>query len=335
MIDTLFLIAHIIGKRKSTKLRIELDTQVIVEAITELRTLRDLLRWSMSQFNAANLYYGHGTDNAWDEALQLISHSLHLPFDVIPQVLDSRLTRNERRVITEWVEKRITQRIPAAYLTQQAWFAGLPFYVDQRVLIPRSPIAELIEKQFVPWLEPDHVQCILDIGTGGGCIAIACAFAFPEARIEAVDISEEALIVARLNAERHHVQQQVVFWQSNLFSALPAKCQFDLIISNPPYVGAEELATLPPEYYHEPQLGLLSAENGLAIVENILQQASAYLSPHGTLIVEVGNSETLLAERYPQIPFTWLEFERGGGGVFLLTAEQLQKYAAVFKQPTK
>jgi ribosomal protein L3 glutamine methyltransferase len=312
-----------------------LDTQTIVEAITELRTLRDLLRWAMSQFYEANIYYGHGTNNAWDEALQLILHCLHLPFDVNPQVLDARLTRAERRMVTEWVEKRVNQRVPVAYLTQRAWFAGLSFYVDQRVLIPRSPIAELIERQFMPWVHPEQITQILDLGTGSGCIAIACAFAFPQARIDAADISEEALIVARVNAERHHVQQQVTFWQSDLFSVLPAEQQYDLIISNPPYVGEEELATLPLEYYHEPQLGLSGGEDGLAIVQRILQQAEDYLAPNGVLIVEVGNSEALLAERYPQVPFTWLEFERGGGGVFLLTAEQLREYATVFKEPTQ
>lgn len=301
-----------------------MDTQTLVEAVTELQTLRDLLRWAMSQFYEAAIYYGHGTDNAWDEALQLALHALHLPFDVIPQVLDARLTRNERRVITGWVEKRVTQRIPVAYLTQRAWFAGLSFYVDQRVLIPRSPIAELIEKQFSPWIKPKQVQRILDIGTGSGCIAVACALNFPQARVDAVDISEQALIVARLNAERHHVQQQVVFWQSDLFSALPPEHQYDLIISNPPYVGKEELATLPAEYYHEPQIGLLGGDDGLDIVRRILQQAADYLSPQGILVVEVGNSEALLVEHYPHVPFTWLEFERGGGGVFLLTAEQLR-----------
>lgn len=288
----------------------------------ELKTLRDFLRFATSRFNEAGLYYGHGTDNAWDEAVALILPSLHLPMDSSPSILDAQLTEKEHQLLIELINKRVNERIPAAYLTHQAWFAGLSFYVDERVLIPRSPIAELIEDQFEPWIDPHHVKNILDLCTGSGCIAIACAKYFPDAEVDASDISKDALAVAKINISRHEVSNQVHLYESDLFSSLPPK-KYDIIVSNPPYVSLPEMQELPAEYYHEPSLGLTAGEKGLECVLKILKTARDYLSPEGILIVEVGNSEYALSEYFPNIPFTWLEFTRGGGGVFLLTTEQI------------
>lgn len=293
-----------------------------MKEIAELYTLRDFLRWSISRFNEAGLCYGHGTDSAWDEAIALILHTLHLPHDINPTVLDARLTQAERETLYKIIQRRIQERIPLPYLTHEAWFAGLTFYVDERVLIPRSPIAELIENEFQPWLEPESVNSILDLCTGSGCIAIACAKAFPQATVDATDISPAALTVAKINTLRHQVEQQVQLHQADLFKGLPAK-KYDLIISNPPYVDAEDMATLPKEYHHEPTLGLAAGTDGLDIVRQILQVAPNYLTPQGILIVEVGNSEKALIEKFPEIPFTWLEFQRADGGVFLLSQEEL------------
>lgn len=299
------------------------------QACEELKTIRDWLRFATSQFNASNLYYGHGTDNAWDEAHALVLRSLHLPFEINMQILDARLTTEERQHLLEHIKRRIDDRIPVPYLIQEAWFAGLPFYVDERVLIPRSPIAEFIEQQFTPWIEPENVQAILDLCTGSGCIAIACAAAFPDAEVDAVDLSQDALSVAERNVVRHQVGEQVNLYHSDLFTALPPK-RYDIIVSNPPYVSRDEMQTLPAEYRHEPEFALAAAEEGLAIACEILRQAANYLTENGILVVEVGNSEQALVERYPQVPFTWLEFERGGQGVFLLTAAQLKQYQAYF-----
>lgn len=297
-------------------------SRIIEEAVIELMTLRDMLRWSVSQFYSAKLFYGHGTDNAWDEAVTLCLHALHLPPNINPQVIDASLTAAERRKIAKLIMRRVKERIPAAYLVQEAWFAGLSFYVDQRVLIPRSPIAELIERHFSPWAIEENVADILDLCTGSACIAIACALAFPEARVDAVDISSDALEVAKMNVERHKLNADVTLIQSDLFTNLPAK-QYQIIVSNPPYVSAEEMAELPEEYQHEPALALAAGQHGLDIVMKILQQAKKYLTEEGILIVEVGNSEIALKKLLPQVPFTWLDFDRGGGGVFMLSAEQL------------
>ncbi len=294
----------------------------INEAITELRTIRDMLRWAVSRFNAAQLFYGHGTDNAWDEAVALVLHTLHLPLDVDPKIIDARLTQSERCAIAELISRRILDRVPAAYLTHKAWFAGLAFYVDERVLIPRSPIAELIEQQFSPWIESQDVNNILDLCTGSGCIAIACANYFPDAQVDAIDISKDALAVAKTNCDQHQVTEQVNLIESNLFEKINNK-KYDIIVSNPPYVAAAEMQALPKEYQHEPALGLAAGNDGLDIVKHILKQAKQHLTPHGILIVEVGNSEEALIKQFPDLPFTWLEFQRGDGGVFLLTAEQL------------
>jgi ribosomal protein L3 glutamine methyltransferase len=296
------------------------------DAIPHLHTIRDMIRWGASRMNEAELHFGHGTDNAIDEAATLILHALHLPPDLHVDYFESNLTPSEKQVAIELLTRRIVERKPAAYLSQRAWFMGLPFYVDERVLIPRSPLAELIERHFAPWL-PDNrkVSAILDLGTGSGCIGIACAYAFPDARIDLVDISAEALEVARRNVADHGLEDQVEVIQSDLFSALKNR-RYDIIISNPPYVDLSELDALPEEYRHEPRLGLAAGEAGLDVVEKILHQAAAYLQRDGLLVVEVGNAQYALCEAFPDAPFTWLEFERGGQGVFLLNAAHLSQF---------
>jgi len=294
----------------------------IADNLSELFTIRDFLRFGASNFNAAKIYFGHGTDNAWDDAVALVLHALSLPHDINPNILDARLTYSERENILRLFLRRINERVPVPYLTHEAWFASLPFYVDERVLIPRSPFAEIIEKRFAPWVDDLEVMRILDIGTGSACMAIACALAFPESLVDAVDLSNDALEVAKINVDKHNVRGQVRFLQSDVFSALPNE-KYDIIISNPPYVGTEEMQTLPPEYAHEPRSALLSGEHGLDVVKKILQEAAQHLNSEGLLFVEVGNSEDILAEQFPEVPFLWLEFERGGGGVFMLTKEQL------------
>ncbi|NLS13273.1 50S ribosomal protein L3 N(5)-glutamine methyltransferase [Vibrio sp. SM6] len=305
-----------------------MDKIFVDEAVSELHTLQDMIRWTVSRFNAANLFYGHGTDNAWDEAVQLILPTLYLPIDVPPHVLSSRLTSSERLRIVERVVKRINDRTPTAYLTNKAWFCGLEFYVDERTLVPRSPIGELIMQEFQPWLlnEPER---IMDLCTGSGCIAIACAHAFPNAEVDAIDISADALQVAEINIQDHGMEQQVFPIRSDLFRDLP-KTEYDIIVSNPPYVDAEDMASLPAEFTHEPELGLAAGSDGLKLVRRILANAPDYLSENGILICEVGNSMVHMVEQYPEIPFTWLEFENGGHGVFLLTREQLVACANEF-----
>lgn len=291
--------------------------------VNELKTLRDVLRWTTSQFSAAELFYGHGNADAFNDALQLILHSLHLPNNEFPELFaDARLTQAEKQAIASLVERRITDRVPVPYLIHEAWFAGLPFYVDERVLIPRSPFAELIQDQFMPWLiDPDSVVSILDLCTGGGCIAIACAEAFPDAHIDAIDISEDALAVANININKHDLNDQVITIHSDLWSALEQQ-KYDLIVSNPPYVGADEMATLPAEYRHEPHSALEAADNGLALVEQILLRAAEFLTPEGLIFVEVGNSDLNVMEKWPDIEFMWLDFDYGGHGVFCLNRSQ-------------
>lgn len=299
----------------------------------ELQTLRDFLRWTTSRFLEAGLFYGHGNEDAFNEASQLLLSSVNLPVNELPELfLDARLTSDEKDKLLCLIEKRIEQRIPLPYLTHEAWFAGLPFYVDERVLIPRSPFAELIDNQFQPWLEsPDELDRILDLCTGSGCIAIALAMAFPEATVDAVDISEDALAVADINIKKHELQDQVRAIQSDCWQAIEPQQQYDLIVSNPPYVGAEEMAGLPAEYRHEPASALEAADNGLALVREILLNAADYLSDNGLLFVEVGNSDLAVDAAWPDMAFIWLEFESGGHGIFMLDKAQCiefrQKYA--------
>ncbi len=294
----------------------------------QLRTLRDYVRWAASRFNEAGLVFGHGTDNAFDEAAALVLHTLHLPPSIADPYWDARVTRGEADAILARAERRVRERLPLPYITGEAWFAGLSFHVDRRVLVPRSPIAELIESGFTPWLHPDAVTRVLDIGTGSGCIAVGCAHAFPDAGIDAGDVSADALAIAELNVRRHGVQDQVNILVSDVYEGLETNARYDLIVANPPYVDAVDMAMLAPEYRHEPRLGLEAGEDGLDVVRRILAGAAARLNPGGVLVVEVGNSEAAVSRAWPDLPFLWLDFERGGHGVFLLTAEQLQEHAA-------
>jgi len=296
------------------------------ESIKEsLETIADFIRWGASLFKQTGLYFGHGNVSAIDEAAYLVLQTLNLEPDTHSVYFVSKLTDNEKQAVIDIIYRRVKEKIPAAYLTNEAWFAGLPFYVDERVLVPRSPIAELIQDHFEPWVEPDHVEQILDLCTGSGCIAIACASYFPNAYVDAVDISEDALDVALQNIEKHHLVDNVNIVQSDLFSNLQGR-QYNIIVSNPPYVDAEDLAGMPQEFKAEPQLGLAAGKDGLDLVIPMLEQAADHLHPDGILIVEVGNSEYALQERYPEVPFYWLEFENGGHGVFLLTKEQLDEH---------
>jgi len=275
--------------------------------------------------DAANLYFGHGTDNALDEAVFLVLRSLQLPFNVADQILDQPLNKEQRQHAIDVVNERIATRKPAAYLLGECWFAGLRFFVNEHVLVPRSPFAELILERFSPWCRADSVMRILDIGTGSGCIAIASALAFPGATVDAIDISAEALAVAHRNVADYGLQGRVTLIESDLFQKLGGS-RYDLIIANPPYVDAEDFADMPPEYQHEPKSGLSGGVDGLAIVRRILESTGKHLMETGVLVVEVGNSETALNEQYPHVPFLWLEFARGGDGVFLLTRQELNQF---------
>ncbi|RMH97395.1 50S ribosomal protein L3 N(5)-glutamine methyltransferase [Stutzerimonas nitrititolerans] len=297
---------------------------------SRLRTLRDYIRWAVSRFQAEQLFFGHGTDNAWDEARQLVLGALHLPWEMADSYLDCRLEDDERAHLQDLLQRRIEQRVPTAYLLGQAWFCGLPFIVDERVLIPRSPIGELIDRRFEPWLAQAPAR-VLDLCTGSGCIGIACAYEFLEAEVALADLSFEALEVANRNIEHHGLEDRVYTVQSDGFDGLP-KQRFDLILSNPPYVDAEDIADMPNEFHHEPALALACGEDGLDLVRRILAQAADHLTETGTLIVEVGNSQVHVEALYPEVEFTWLEFARGGHGVFLLAASQCREHQALFRE---
>lgn len=298
-----------------------MDKIFVDEAVNELHTIQDMLRWAVSRFSAANLWYGHGTDNPWDEAVQLVLPSLYLPLDIPKDMRTARLTPSERHRIVERVIRRVNERIPVAYLTNKAWFCGHEFYVDQRVLVPRSPIGELISNRFAGLFDGEPLH-ILDMCTGSGCIAIACAYEFTNAEVDAVDISLDALAVAEQNISEHGLENQVTPIRSDLFRELP-KVQYDIIVTNPPYVDAEDMSDLPGEFHFEPELGLAAGTDGLKLARRILACAPDYLADGGVLICEVGNSMVHLMAHYPDVPFTWLEFDSGGDGVFMLTKSQL------------
>ena len=297
--------------------------------MNSLKTVRDFIRWGASRFGEAGLVYGHGTDNALDESAALVLHALHLGIELPGDTLDAVLSEIERQEVIRLIESRVSSRKPAAYLTHKAWFAGLAFYVDERVLVPRSPIAELITSRFAPWVMPERIGRVLDLCTGSGCIAIACACAFPGAHVLATDISGDALAVARENVARHELDHRVQLLESSLFERIGER-RFDLIVSNPPYVPQKEVQQLPEEFMHEPVLGLSAGEDGLDVVVQILKNASHHLAENGILVVEVGCSQETLAELYPEIAFLWLEFEQGGEGVFLLEQDQLRKHQQDF-----
>lgn len=288
-----------------------------------MKTLRDMVRFGASEFVRNDLVFGHGTDNALDDALQLVLHACRLDYSLPGEYLDCRLSKAEREEIYDLFRQRIEQRVPAAYLTGKAWFAGMEFEVTPDVLVPRSPIAELIQQHFDPWVEQGKVRRILDLCTGSGCIGIACAAHFPDAKVDLADISHKALQVAGRNIERHHLEHRVHQVESDLFDNIPDDRQYDLIVSNPPYVSKGEYDELPAEYRNEPMIGLEAGLDGMDIVARILARAASYLSPGGIMIVEVGASAELCLKRFPQYPFMWLDFEYGGDGVFLLTREQL------------
>lgn len=295
-----------------------------------LLTIQDFVRWGASRFSAEGLFFGHGTDNALDEAALLVLHALHLPPELPATYRECRLTYPERTAVAELLERRVRERKPAAYLTNRAWFAGLEFYVNEDVLVPRSPLAELVEAGFDPWLEPEAVRRVLDLCSGSGCIGISCAVYLPEAEVDLVDVSRKALEVASRNLTHHRLEDRVRVLESDLFAAI-GENGYDVIISNPPYVGAAELAALPEEFRKEPRLGLAGGESGLDLILRILCEAPSYLNDGGVLVVEVGNTAGELERRFPDLPFLWLEFARGGEGVFLIKREQLIELHSLFE----
>ena len=288
-------------------------------------TVGELIERGARRLRRARVFFGHGTDNARDEAAALVLHALRLPPQGGRACYRRRVSAAAQQAVQALLRRRIKERLPAAYLTGISFFAGLPFSVDARVLVPRSPLAELIERGFAPWTEPARIRRVLDLGTGSGCIAIATARALPRARVDAADISAAALEVARANVRLHRLQRRVRVLQSDHFRALAGRT-YDIIVTNPPYVGARELRSLPAEYRHEPRVALAAGRSGLDSVRIILREAARHLRARGLLVVEVGNTERAVRRAFPRLPFVWLEFARGGGGVFLLTREQLQAH---------
>lgn len=300
-----------------------MDINYYSEANASLKTLRDCLRFAVSRFNEAELFFGHGSDDAYDEAAYLVLHTLHLPLDRLEPFLDAQLTQSEIYAVIEIIEKRVEQRIPAAYLTNQAWLGDLSFYVDERVIVPRSFIAELLREELSPWIEDaEEVTSVLDMCTGSGCLAILAAHTFPNASVDAVDLSADALDVAQYNVTDYHLDDQITLIESDLFTNLEGK-RYDVIICNPPYVDAPSVAALPPEYKHEPELSLGSGDDGLDATRIILAKAAEHLNPNGLLLVEIGHNRDALEAAYPKLPFTWLDVAAGDQFVFMLRREDL------------
>lgn len=292
-------------------------------ARSELVTVRDFIRYAVSRFNAAALFFGHGNDNAWDEAVYLTLHTLSLPLDRLEPFLDARLLPSERDALLDIYRRRCEERLPAAYLTNEAWLGEHRFYIDERVIVPRSFIAELLQEQLTPWVEdPWSIESALDLCTGSGCLAILTALAFPEAQVDAVDLSPDAIAVAQRNVADYDLQDRIEIIRSDAFTQLTGK-RYDLIISNPPYVNAESVAALPPEYLHEPEMALGSGDDGLDFTRTILREAKKHLNENGLLVVEIGHNREALEAAYPSLPFTWLDTAAGDEYVFMLQAADL------------
>ncbi len=300
-----------------------------------LVSIRDFIRWAASRFNEAGLFFGHGSDNALDEAMHLVFQVLQLPWELPESYMDCRLSLQEQKQVAELIERRIIERKPLAYLVNQAWFCGKPYYVDERVLIPRSPIAELIQQKFQPWLGDDvWIERVMDLCSGSGCIGMATAHEFPETMVDLLDISKDTIEVAGINLDNHELWGRVQTVESNLFSALDEweeKPKYQLLLSNPPYVDDEDMSDFPEEFSHEPELGLAAGKDGLDIVRIILARAADFLDDKGLLVLEVGNSQWALREEYADVPFIWPEFESGGHGVLLLDAENCRKHQKLFQ----
>ena len=293
------------------------------QLIDQMQTVRDWLRYAVSRFTEAGLFFGHGCDNAYDEAAWLILHTLHLPRDRLEPFLDARLTRSERLAVHHMLQQRIAKRLPTAYLTKEAWLGEFRFFVDERVIVPRSYFAELLEEGFAPWLEaPEEVEQALDLCTGSGCLAILMAYAFPAAKVDAVDLSPDALAVAQRNVADYALEDRIRLHQADLFATL-GKQRYDLIVSNPPYVTSAAMAALPQEYRHEPALALAAGEDGLDIVRRILREAKKHLKPKGLLAIEVGHNRELVEQAFPKLPLTWLDCASGEGKIFMLQGNQL------------
>ncbi len=289
----------------------------------ELLTLRDLIRYGVSRLNAAQVALGHGSDNAWDETVYLVLHALHLPLDTLEPFLDARVLSEERNRVLELIDRRVTERVPAAYLTNEAWLRGHRFYVDARVIVPRSPIAELLDEGLSPWeQDAQTVDSVLDMCTGSGCLAILSALAFPYAQVDAVDVSPDALEVARRNVDDYGLADRLALHQSDLFDNLPER-QYDVIVCNPPYVNSGSMDVLPQEYRHEPQLALAGGTDGMDLVRRILQAAPRYLSENGVLVLEIGHERDFFEAAFPELSPVWLDTEEASDQLLLLTREQL------------
>ncbi|WP_329413672.1 50S ribosomal protein L3 N(5)-glutamine methyltransferase [Acinetobacter indicus] len=320
------------------------------EAAETLVTIRDFIRFGVTALRQYDAHLGQGTEDYFAESSALVLQTLSLDWNADAEILDAKLLPSEKQEFLSLLERRINERTPTSYLLNLAYFYGKPFYVDERVLIPRSPIAELIENRFAPYCldengqmgeannnlpansNPQMPRRILDMCTGSGCIAIALAYAFPDAEVDATDISKDALEVAAINTEHHNMQYQVALLESDLFSKIPAENQYDLIVSNPPYVDAEDMADLPDEFRHEPELALAAGQDGLDLVRKMLAQAADYLTEDGLIVIEVGNSEWAMKQNFNTVDFHWLQFQKGGSGIFALTAAQCRQYRDLFIQ---